>query len=622
MDEREVLTSFKGGSLERGQAVRILTTLMSVGVAASVPAVLARTAPPTADAAPEPVVHTVREAQEAGGADAASATDRYAIVGIAGRYPLAADLLAHWQNLRDGRDTSSTGPLHRPGGSPLEPGRRGHFLGEVAGFDAEFFGLTPAEAALMDPQARLFQEIVWEALEDAGCTGSRLDSLTGPDGRPRAVGVFAGVGAADYALLAAEGWARGCREMPNSGHRDLAVGLARRLRLSGPAQAVDSADSSALDAVHLAVGALRRGECAAAVAGGVELLLHRSRSRDAAGEGVGAIVLKPFDRALADGDQVHAVLRETVVGGPAPSVPADAAGCATVLRETHETTLRRIGDAGAATGIEALTAAVLQLRAGVLAPTGQRTAPAAWPRPLDARGRELPRTAVVEPAEAQGPGITGVLEEYLPSGESSARPEQDRKAAARDELVLLSAPTPAHLTAFAARLADWLAPAASGARGDGPAALPALGELARALRAGRAALPFRLALIVRDLPQLIASLDEFVADSAVARGSRIRTADLRGGADDRYALAGVPETRDYVAALWRGNRLEQVTRLWLSGLPIDWAALEQRTGAGGMVVPLPPSVFLRRPMWLGGAPVTGAPKGSAGEAGAATEPTG
>lgn len=204
-------------------------------------------------------------------------------------------------------------------------------------------------------------------------------------------------------------------------------------------------------------------------------------------------------------------------------------------------------------------------------------------------------------AEAQGPGITGVLEEYLPSGESSARPEQDRKAAARDELVLLSAPTPAHLTAFAARLADWLTPAASGARGDGPAALPALGELARALRAGRAALPFRLALIVRDLPQLIASLDEFVADPSVARGSRIRTADLRGGADDRYALAGVPETRDYVAALWRGDRLEQVTRLWLSGLPIDWAALEQRTGrrrhgrsAAPFGVPAPPDVAGRR----------------------------
>ncbi|RCH65554.1 polyketide synthase [Streptomyces sp. SDr-06] len=638
MDEREVLTRFKAGSLERGQAVRILTTLMSVGVADSVPTAPERTATPTVVTAPEParteqprptlrpapepMTPAVTEPHEADGADAVPATDRYAIVGIAGRYPLAPDLLAHWKNLRDGRDTSCAGPLDRPSGSPLEPGLRGHFLGEVAEFDAEFFGLAPAEAALMDPQARLFQEIVWEALEDAGCTGPRLDSLTGPDGSPRAVGVFAGVGAADYSLLAAEGWARGHREMPNSGHRDLAVGLAARLRLSGPAQAVDSAGTSALDAVHLAVGALRRGECAAAVAGGVELLLHPSRGRDEAGEGVGAIVLKPLARALADGDQVHAVLRATTIGGPTLRAPADVAGRAAAVRETYETTARRIGDAGGATGIAALTSAVLQLRAGVLAPTGPRPAPVAWPRPRDEQGRELPRTAVVELAAAQGPGITGVLEEFLPPAQSAARPERDHRAAARDELVLLSAPTPAHLAALAARLGDWLTPAASGGRGEGVTALPALGELARALRVGRAALPCRLALIVRDLPQLRSALGEFAADPDAVRGGRVRSADLRSGAADPYALAGVPETRDYLAALWRGNRLEQLTRLWLSGLPIDWAALEQRTGAGAMVVPLPPSVFLRRPLWLGGAHVTGAPNGNTGEVGAAMEPTG
>ena len=113
-----------------------------------------------------------------------------------------------------------------------------------------------------------------------------------------------------------------------------------------------------------------------------------------------------------------------------------------------------------------------------------------------------------------------------------------------------------------------------------------------------------------------------MADPGAARDGRIRGADLRAGAADPYALAGAPETRDYLAALWRGNRLEQLTRLWLSGLPIDWAALEQRTGAGAMVVPLPPSVFLRRPMWLGDARVTGAPNGSTEEVGAAMEPTG
>ncbi|MDG4866335.1 beta-ketoacyl synthase N-terminal-like domain-containing protein, partial [Streptomyces sp. T-3] len=116
--------------------------------------------------------------------------DRFAIVGIAGRYPLAPDLGTFWQNLRDGRDTSSAEPAARPCPAPLASGQRGHFLGGVAEFDAEFFGVTPDEGRLMDPQERLFLETAWEALEDAGCTGARLDALAGRGGEPRGVGVF------------------------------------------------------------------------------------------------------------------------------------------------------------------------------------------------------------------------------------------------------------------------------------------------------------------------------------------------------------------------------------------------------------------------------------------------
>lgn len=742
LDEREVLTRFKAGRLERAQAVRILTALMSatspqqhdprphrtsgtqpaaapglpdpartapapVLSARNAPALAARTAtasalatrtapapattpgtvaapaatpaaPPSAAPAPQAAPDPARTDADAGaGGDGSGADlDRYAVVGIAGRYPGAGDLHTYWQNLREGRDTSSTGPLERPGGSPLGPGRRGHFLDRVAEFDAEFFGLDPVRAALMDPQARLFQEVVWEALEDAGCTGSRLDALTGSDGSPRAVGVFAGVSSADYALLAAHRWTPG-RPMPASGHGDLAAHLAARLRLSGPAQAVDSAGTSALAAVHLAVGALRRGECAAAVAGGVELLLHPARGRDSAGEGIGALVLKPLARALADGDQIHAVLRHPAPAppaAPAPPVPpassappvscgraastAPAPVSAPVVRETYESTVRRIGDAGAATGIAALTSAVLQVRAAVLAPAPGRPAATAWPRPHDPDGTALPRTALVDLAPAHGPRLTAVLEEFPPprphpaptAPRSAPAPTQEQEQerqqaqerekaeaqkrergqerAARQELVLLSAPTPAHLTALAARLADWIAPAAAPpatepqtppAAGAAPAAVPALAELARTLRTGRAALPCRLALTVTGLPQLHATLTAFAADPHAAHDGRIRAADLRTAAHDPYALAGVPETGDYLAALWHAGRLEQVTRLWLSGLPVDWAALEARAGAGAMVVPLPPSPFLRRPLWLEDTHPTAAPADEAGRAGAAGE---
>ncbi|MFG3510728.1 polyketide synthase [Streptomyces sp. NPDC047821] len=603
MDERDILTRFKAGTLERGLAVQLLAELEA---APQRPA--PRPAPEPA-AAGEPATARVPET-----------TDRYAVVGIAGRYPLAPDLRAYWQNLREGRDTSSDAPLGRPGRSPLGAGERGHFLDGATEFDPDFFGLTAESAALMDPQERLFLETAWEALEDAGCTGARLDALTGPGGAPRGVGVFVGVSAADYALVAAENWARGGRRMPASGHWRTAGRLSALLGLNGPAHAVDAAEASALVAVHLAVGALRRGECAAAVAGGVELLLHPSRGRRGAGEGVGAVVLKPLARALADGDHVHAVVRSTSAGAPGG---AEAAG----LRETAGTTARRVGDAGAATGLAALTAAVLQLRHGTLAPAQDGAPATPWPRPRDARGRELPRVATVEVAGPEGArlGARAVLEEFVPArrtdaghgdgpdaghGDGPDAPRGDGRAdghgdgpgGATGELILLSAPTPAHLAASAARLADWLAADSAGS-GDDTAAdgdRAPLADVARALRAGRAARPCRMALTAHDVPHLVEVLRDF-ADGGAHPADGVRCVDLRAGDADPLGLGEAPETRDYLAALWRAGRTEQLTRLWLSGLDVDWAALEHRSGDGAPapLVPLPPSAFLRRPLWLG-----------------------
>ncbi|MGW1189942.1 beta-ketoacyl [acyl carrier protein] synthase domain-containing protein [Streptomyces sp. NPDC002559] len=711
MDEREILTRFKAGTLERGRAVRLLAGLKAVpgpapepvlstapdttapGTTGPVtlgtagPVMFGTTSPvtskvpdavtpeahdrvpsqvpgqvrpraqkPVPGSVPVPIspadpsaalpqgLPQVRRTDEA----MADVEDRFAVVGIAGRYPLAPDLRAYWQNLREGRGTSSGAPLGRPGASPLGAGQCGHFLDGAADFDADFFGLTDRRARLIDPQERLFLETVWEALEDAGCTGTRLDALTGPGGAPRGLGVFVGVSAADYSLVAAEAWARGGREMPDSGHWSVAGRLSGLLGLSGPAQAVDTAESSALVAVHLAVGALRRGECAAAVAGGVELLLHPSRGRQGAGEGVGAVVLKPLARALSDGDHVHAVVRSTSAGTGSWTGP-------TGLRETRGTTARRVGDAGAVTGLAALTAAVLQLRYGVLAPARGEDTATPWPRPRDAQGHELPRTAVAEVTGATGPfDAYAVLEEFVPArspggGSGNGRSEagradgtgmtdgvtsvdgtdatgedRGRDGAGRDELILLSAPTPGHLAATATRLADWLA-SDNGRSGDTTTGdeRVALVDVAHALRVGRGARACRIALLARDLPQLVDSLREFVRSGMAtggadgASGTRgagtgagvgigaggVRYADLRTGGTDPLGLGDVPETGDYLGALWRAGRVEQLTRLWLSGLDIDWAALESGPDAGPetgrALVPLPPSAFLRRSLWLG-----------------------
>ncbi|WP_369193153.1 polyketide synthase [Streptomyces djakartensis] len=567
MDEREILTRFKAGTLDRAQATRLLG-----GAAAPKPPERPRTAVPAPHGPP--------------------ATDgRYAVVGLAGRYPLADDPHALFENLSAGRDTARSAPAGRPGPPVLAPGRRGHFLDGVAQFDAEFFGLTPDEGALLDPQARLLLESAWLALEDAGCTGARLDALTGPGGAPRAVGFFAGVSSADYALLAAEGWGRGLREMPRGSHGSLPGRLAAMLGLSGPGQAVDTGACSALTAVHLAVASLERGECAAAVAGGAELLLHPSRAGDGAGEGVGAVVLKRLDRALRDGDRVHAVVRDTFSGfrpaAPGHStgddLPRGAGGFR--LRVTRDTLARRVGDAGAAMGIAGLTAAVLQARHGVIAPVRPGEEPVPWQRARDEHGRDLPRTATVEVDDGQGLTAGAVVEEFMPT--PAAAPA---KADGTEQLVLLSAPTPAHLVAGAARLADWLE--AHGQDADAPL----LAQVARHLRAGRAALPCRIAVLAADVPELLAELRRFADTGGTGgTGGKLRHADLRDGADPLH-LRQAPETRDYLAALWRSGRTEQLTRLWLSGVDPDWAALEG-PAACGTAVP-PPSVFLRRSLWL------------------------
>ncbi|MYT25629.1 type I polyketide synthase, partial [Streptomyces sp. SID7760] len=291
MDEKEVLTRFKNGHLDRAQVAALLT---GAGTGTG-PVVLTPPEPPAAGAV--------------------------AVVGMAGRYPGAPDLAAFWRRAREGYDSASTPPPGRPGEEP------GHYLERVQDFDPEFFGIDAHDAALMDPQERLFLETAWEALEDAGCTGGRLDALTAADGTPRSVGVFTGAGSGDYALLAVRTWSRERpRPMPRGGQWSLPNRLSALLGLTGPSQSVDTAESSVLVALHLAAAALHRGECAAALVGGVRLLLHPSSRHPGAGEGVGALLLKPLARALADGDGIHCLVRGSAVGHTAPDPTAPGPG--------------------------------------------------------------------------------------------------------------------------------------------------------------------------------------------------------------------------------------------------------------------------------------------------------
>ncbi|MEU4755318.1 SDR family NAD(P)-dependent oxidoreductase, partial [Micromonospora tulbaghiae] len=254
-----------------------------------------------------------------------------AVIGVAGRYPRSPDLDAFWDNLAGGRDCVTPHPPER-----ARPGWPTHlmdggYLDDVDRFDPLLFGITPRDAALMDPQERLFLEVTWAALESAGYTRARLRER-----HHSSVAVYAGAMWNEYPLFGAE---RTLRGVPQDSGATLG-GIANRVSycfdLHGPSLTVDTMCSSALVALDLAVQSLRRGDAELAVAGAVSLSLHpnkfiqqhrmkltasdrRSRTFGAGGdgfvpaEGVGALILKPLRRALDDGDPVHAVIRGTAV---------------------------------------------------------------------------------------------------------------------------------------------------------------------------------------------------------------------------------------------------------------------------------------------------------------------
>ncbi|MDN3268138.1 SDR family NAD(P)-dependent oxidoreductase [Streptomyces sp. MA15] len=264
-----------------------------------------------------------------------------AIVGVAGRYPGARNLDEFWEVLRTKLDCLTDVPAERWDAEawfapePGTPGRsylkRGGFIEDVDRFDSLFFNIPPQQAKLMDPHERQFLEVAWSALEDAGYTPESLSAAArGP------VGVFAGSMWADYHLHGLESVRDGGADVALSWLGGIPNRVSHAFDFRGPSVLVDTACSSSLTALHQACEAIRRGECRAALVGGVSLSLHpykyvrsaangllakdgtsRPFGADASGyvpaDGVGALIVRPLADAEADGDRVLAVVRGSAV---------------------------------------------------------------------------------------------------------------------------------------------------------------------------------------------------------------------------------------------------------------------------------------------------------------------
>ncbi|WP_326595003.1 type I polyketide synthase [Streptomyces sp. NBC_01803] len=283
-----------------------------------------------------------------------------AIIGMAGRFPGAPDVETFWENLAQGREGISSftdEELLDAGVGPDALSRDDYVrakgvLADADRFDAAFFGYSPREAEVMDPQHRVFLECAWEALETAG-----VDPRTF-DGR---IGVFAGAGLNSYLLFNVMPNRRvvdsvGMHRVLLASDKDfLATRVSYKLDLKGPGITVQTACSTSLTAVHLACQSLLGGECDIALAGGVAVTAPlksgylyekggilspdghcRAFDADAAGtvagNGAGVVVLRRLADARAGGDAVDAVIRGTAInndgslkaGYTAPSVDGQA----------------------------------------------------------------------------------------------------------------------------------------------------------------------------------------------------------------------------------------------------------------------------------------------------------
>ncbi len=574
-----------------------------------------------------------------------------AIVGIGCRLPGGVvDAAGFWRLLAEGRDAIGEIPSDRVDLArfydprPATPGRimtrRGGFLEKIEEFDALFFGISPREAERLDPQQRLALEVAWEALEDAGQDVTRLE---GSD-----TGVYIGQWLSDFEdRLFADPEGVDFQMTTGSGRYATSGRLSFCLGLQGPSLTLDTACSSSLVAVHLAASAIRNGDCALALAGGVNVILQphihvaysqsrmmapdgRCKFGDASGdgyvrsEGAALVVLKPLERAMADGDRVYAVIRGGAINndgrrsgslgtpsragqedllrrayrdaGVAPSRvgyaeahgtgtragdPVELVALGAVLGEGRPEGARakvgsvktNIGHTEGAAGVAGLVKAALALHHEAIPPSLHCREPnpaidwAALPLEIARERAAWPRGPAPRVAAVSAFGIAGTNAHIVLEEAPAVASHGKASVPDGDPVVLpLSARSPDALRALAARYADLLA-------GTG---VPALRDVCGSAATRRTALPHRAAFIAGDAPAMVRALRAYASGAAASaegvapESGRPRVAFIAPGQGAQWSgmgrelLAREPAFREAL------ERCDRAARPW-----IDWSIVEQ-----------------------------------------------
>ncbi|HEX3029215.1 MAG TPA: SDR family NAD(P)-dependent oxidoreductase, partial [Clostridia bacterium] len=590
-----------------------------------------------------------------------------AVIGLAGRYAGANNIGEFWDNLKRGMNCITEIPRERWDWEKYFDGEKGKkgsiytkwggFIKDVDRFDPMFFRISPVEAEKMDPQERLFLEVAYQSIEDAGYTPANIcDS--------RKVGVFVGVMNGNYPT--------------GSRYWSIANRISYLLNFRGPSMALDTACSSSLTAIHLALESILSGISDCAIVGGVNIVtdpVHYLRLSamtmlsengkckafgDHAdgfvdGEGVGAVILKPLKEAIADGDHIYGIIKGSMInaGGktngytvPNPNAQCqlvsdafkrsgvnaaavsyiEAHGTGTALGDPIEisgltrafekdtgkkqfcaigSVKSNIGHCESAAGIAGITKVLLQLKHRQLVPSlhSKELNPnidfAGTPFIVQQELGEWKRPVIESNGSIKEyPRIAGISSFGAGGGNAHIVIEEYIPGSEGKQRVRVTADSPAVVVLSAKthdRLKEMVRQLLSVTKDLEQSGID-LADVAYTLQMGREAMEERLALIARSYRELEEKLNGFIKGREDIE-EMYRGQVKRSG--DSLAALGEDEDLNSMTGAWISKgKYTKLAEFWVKGLFIDWNSLY--TGAKPGRVSLPVYPFAGERYWLSG----------------------